>query len=151
VSPIGFVAFNGLLLAAAASDLRTMRIPNLLPMMLAIGALLLDPPGAWSEALSRLTVAALIGVIGLVLWMRHVLGGGDLKLLAAAGLWIPLDGAATFATYLGLAGGIQSLAFLAWVKLQPTVQPHAAPGWRYMPYAVAIAGAGLAWSCTRLG
>ena len=150
MTAIAFLAFNAVLMAAAASDVRSMRIPNVLPTLLAAGAVVFAFPASWGEAASRLAVAALIALIGGVLWSRRILGGGDLKLLAAAGLWIPLHSAMAFATFLGLAGGAQSLVTLAWVGLQPSLQPRLAPGWRYMPYGVSIAMAGLAWSAAQL-
>ena len=108
MSLAAFVFFNGLLLVAAVYDLRSFRIPNQLSLVLAAAAVPLSPPASAEEAIGRLATVTIIGLVALGLYLKNALGGGDVKLLAACGLWIPLSGLPTFATALGLAGGLQA-------------------------------------------
>lgn len=149
MSPVAFLAFNAVLLLAAASDVRHYRIPNLLPLLLAAGALLLDFPASLGDALSRAASVAIVAPIGGGLWRGGLLGGGDLKLLAACALWTPLGGLAGFAMALGLASGLQGASALAIARLRTGGSLASAAAGR-LPYALSIAAAGLAWSWTRL-
>ncbi|RAK60800.1 hypothetical protein DJ021_13775 [Phenylobacterium hankyongense] len=150
MSVAAFVWFNAVLLIAAACDLRTFRIPNILPILLAAGALVLALPATPAEALSRLACVGVVAVLGLALYLRGLMGGGDLKLLAGAAFWIPFPELANFAILLGLAGGLQGVGTLVWVRVAPSSEGTLARGdWRKMPYAVSIAVAGLVWSGVR--
>jgi prepilin peptidase CpaA len=100
---------------AAATDLRTRRIPNwLVAPFLAAGLLVQfayqGVEGLWQSA-GGLSVAVL--ATGLL----HYLGGlgmGDCKLLAAVGVWIGPE--QTLFALLGtaLAGGVLALGYVAW-------------------------------------
>lgn len=142
---VSAIYFNGLLLAAAIEDMRHLRIPNRLCLLLGIGGLLLDLPASWGEAAARLAALGVIGAGGLLLYLLRVLGGGDYKLLVACAVWIPLGQAPVFGVLLAAIGGLQALATLAYARVGP------AAGWppvniRHMPYAVSIAASGLAWT-----
>ena len=139
------VAFNGLLLCAAVSDVTRYRIPNLLPALLALSGLVLAMPFSLDAALSRAASLGLVAVIATPLWLRGLLGGGDLKLLIGSALWIPLGGLATFAMALGLASGLQGVAVLACSHFAGRT-PLATAARARVPYAVSIAAAGLVWS-----
>lgn len=139
--------FVVVLLAAAISDLRSFRIPNLLPALLAAGAIALATPETGGEWASRFTSALVVGSVALGLYMANGLGGGDVKLLAAAALWAPLSTLPAFVLSLGVAGGLQALAVLAWTRWRPTPvgAPVDAVAPARLPYAVSIAAAGLFW------
>ena len=144
MSLAAFVFFNGLLLVAAVYDLRSFRIPNQLSLVMAAAAVPLSPPASAEEAIGRLATVAIIGLVALGLYLKNALGGGDVKLLAACGLWIPLSGLPTFATALGLAGGLQAIGTLVLIRLSPDVKPYLArDDYHRMPYAVSIVAAGL--------
>lgn len=149
MTSIALVYFSLILLAAAATDLAAWRIPNALPALLALGAVTLGFPHGVDEALSRGAAFAVVTAVGLALWLRRGLGGGDVKLLSAAALWTPLSTLPVFVLVLALAGGIQAAAVLAQARLAPA--GASAPGRRRMPYAVSIAAAGLAWAAVRAG
>lgn len=149
LSPLGFIGFNAILIAAAIGDVRSMRIPNLVPAALAVAAFLLAWPAGLGEFGSRLVSAALIGSVGLGLYVFGLLGGGDLKLLAAAGLWMPFSSLGAFVVLLGLAGGLQGVMTLASIRLAQMGSAGAPERAREMPYGVAIALAGALWSVSR--
>ena len=83
----GFVA---LMIAAAVGDFRRLVIPNRLVLALCV---LWPPYIAATGAVSLATIpasifaAAAVLAIGAVLFARGLLGGSDVKLLAAASLW----------------------------------------------------------------
>ncbi|HEY0598954.1 A24 family peptidase [Brevundimonas sp.] len=149
-----------LAIIAGLKDLTTMKIPNWISALLILGffptALLLGlGPMAFA---THLGVAAAALLIGAGLFALHVLGGGDVKLMAAACLWLGLSGAGAFVLWTAVIGGLFSLILLfarAWL------QPYAAngPPWLtrlmepkgHIPYGVAIAaGVLVAWPASPL-
>ncbi|HSA79194.1 MAG TPA: prepilin peptidase [Geminicoccaceae bacterium] len=121
-----------LLVLAAVTDLRERRIPNWLTGGVAalypVYLMLSPSPVAWPSALA---LALLVGLLGLFLFARELIGGGDVKLIAAVTLWAGLDHVAAFALVTTLTGGILGLASLAFQRWSGLVLAH-------------LAGAGLA-------
>ena len=84
------------LLIAAASDLRHLRIPNNLSLVaLALFAccIFFLP---YQEVLLRLLFASLVFVIGFLLFAFRIVGGGDVKLFSALILFIPTQSLSQF-------------------------------------------------------
>ena len=138
--------FCAVLGAAAAVDVARDRIPNLLPPLLALGAVLVLPRTE-AEWLSRGASFAIVSVTVLVLYLARGLGGGDVKLLAAASLWMPLATLPVFALALAMAGGLQGAATLAARRVRR--QAVGARRGRSMPYGLSIAAAGFVWAWVR--
>lgn len=149
-----------LVIVAGLKDLTSMTIPNWISGLLILGffpaALLL---GLQPSAIGiHLAVAVAALLIGMGLFALNLLGGGDVKLMAAACLWLGLSGSGVFVLATAVTGGAFSLALLAsraW--LQPYV--GAGPAWLvqlmepkgHIPYGVAIAiGALVAWPASPL-
>jgi leader peptidase (prepilin peptidase) / N-methyltransferase len=89
----------GLLLALAASDLRTMLLPDRLNLLLAGGGLsqtfVLGLPGFREAVLGSIIGGGLLALLAAAfrrLRGRDGLGLGDVKLVAAAGLWVGWQG-----------------------------------------------------------
>jgi Flp pilus assembly protein protease CpaA len=125
-----YACFGGLLtllVLAALTDLRERRIPNWLTASTAAlypVYLVLSPvPTGWLGALG---LALLIGVIGLALFARQLIGGGDVKLIAAISLWAGLEHFAVFALVTTLTGGAMALATLWLQRWNPLIQAHLA-------------------------
>ena len=149
-----------LAIVAGLKDLTSMKIPNWISGLLILGffpaALLLGL--TVPEIGIHLAVAVAALLIGMGLFALNLLGGGDVKLMAAACLWLGLAGSGVFVLATAVVGGVFSLALLvsrAW--LQPYV--GAGPGWLvqlmepkgHIPYGVAIAiGALVAWPASPL-
>jgi prepilin peptidase CpaA len=146
MAPLATLAFCALLAAAAASDLARFRIPNLLTAALAVAALVLAFPASGGEALARAASFAVVGAAALGLYGARALGGGDVKLLAATALWIPLSGLPLFLEALAFAGGVQALFTLGARRL---AGPGLAVRRVRMPYGLSIAAAGFAWAALR--
>lgn len=163
-----FAALLALLILAALTDLRERRLPNwqtasaasLYPLYLMVAPV----PTAW---LSAVGLALVVGAVGVLLFSRELIGGGDVKLIAAMSLWAGLDHFATFALVTSLTGGIMSVAVLWFQRWSPRIQVHLAglglaaasarpdatatdgaagpaPAPVTLPYGIAIAAGGVA-------
>ncbi|TWB88450.1 prepilin peptidase CpaA [Bradyrhizobium macuxiense] len=105
-----------------------------------------------------LIVAAILFLVLFVIYQRGAIGGGDVKLLVALAIGLPLTGVIELLTATALAGGVLAALHLIMRRL-PT--PRLAPGgsslvrrvyaverWRHLrhaplPYGVAIACGGI--------
>ena len=102
-----------LLIVGAVIDLRTHRIPNALTFGGALAGLLVNLGLSRDAGLLTSTTGWLVGVLLLAIpFMMRGIGGGDVKLLAAAGAWGgPLF--ALYAVFFGaLAGSVVAVGFL---------------------------------------
>lgn len=153
---VWLTGFAGLMVAAAISDFRHLIIPNRL-----IGGLcvlwLLDletaPNASLAATLATIGCAAVVVLLGAVLFSRGWIGGGDVKLLAAAALWAGAEALPPLLLLTGLIGGLLALLFLtplgAWITATRDAEPRRVSahnprmGGTPVPYGVAIAAAGL--------
>jgi prepilin peptidase CpaA len=154
------VAFAVLLLAAGWQDLRTMRIANRLSVGVAVAFVVWSLAGLAGGTLvlgdMALAVTCAIGVffVGALAFAAGALGGGDVKLLAAASLFAGSAFLLEFLTVVALVGGAMGLALLAGAPIGPeaptadgtTVRTRLRGG---LPYGPAIAAGGL-WVAVHL-
>lgn len=154
------IAFALLLLAAGWQDLRTMRIANRLSVAIAVAFVLWSLAGLAAGTLvvgdMALAVTCAVGVffIGALAFAAGALGGGDVKLLAAASLFAGSTFLLDFLTVVALVGGAMGLALLAGAPIGPeapaddgaTVRTRLRSG---LPYGPAIAAGGL-WVAAHL-
>ena len=105
-----------LLIAAALSDVMSLRIPNWLTLLTAFlffpVAFAMHMP--WAEFQWHLLAGALLLFVGYLLFTFGVFGGGDGKLMAAAGLWFGTSNAFPFLFFTALAGGILAICVAGW-------------------------------------
>lgn len=129
------------LAAAAAEDAIRLRISNILVIAVAAGAVIAMFAVGLSFSVWQ-NIALFLGVlaIGTALFSAGILGGGDVKLLAAVALWIDLGHAPALVAAVFIAGGL-----LATVMLSSRLLPGRSHRGsfrersRQIPYAVAIA------------
>ncbi|MDE2229421.1 MAG: prepilin peptidase [Alphaproteobacteria bacterium] len=140
------------LVMAGVSDFRTLRIPNWLTGALAlafpIGALAAGQPVDW---LSHVVAGVAVFVVAAVLFALRLMGGGDVKLLAATALWIGLGQLLPFLVLVALVGGV--FAIVCVVLRHPFVQAtilatlRRLPAFAHknlpIPYGIPIAVAGV--------
>jgi prepilin peptidase CpaA len=153
---VWLTGFTGLMVAAAIVDFRRLMIPN--PLIGGLCVLwLLDLETAsdvsLTAVLSTIAGAAAVFFVGAVLFSRGLIGGGDVKLLAAATLWAGVGALPPLLLLTGLIGGLLALLFLSPLGARITAARYAglqhvagrAPRLRGtpVPYGVAIAIAGL--------
>ena len=145
------VGYIGLFIASAVTDVLWLRIPNVLVLVLvALFALacVLNPPQAlvWNHIAPAVVVFALMTV----LFVLGQMGGGDVKLLAAAVLWAGFSALGPFLIALAVYGlgailiftvfRAQVAATLAWAGVPVPVSLETG---KSIPYGVVIAAAAL--------
>jgi prepilin peptidase CpaA len=136
---------------AAGSDIRERRIPNTLPL-----ALIALYPGAFALGFGAspwwagIAIAFTVFAAGALVFAFGILGGGDVKLLAAVALWAGPAWIFEALLVTALAGGAAALlAMLRPLVLTPVFGPQPGAHETTLPYGVAIAGGGL-WVLGRL-
>jgi prepilin peptidase CpaA len=142
---IAFAAI-ALLAAAAYGDIKTFRIPNaLVGTIAALGIfrliLLADP----IVAIYAVSFGLLSFLIGLVLFSRGIVGGGDVKLLTATILLIRYRDLYEFVALMSVAGALLSVAILIHNHRPLVSEPRLPVPKTHLPvpYGVAIAAAGI--------
>lgn len=155
------IAFAALLLVAAWRDLRTMRIDNGLSLAIvavfglwALAGLL---NGSLSAPAFGWALACGLGLFGLgaAAFATGMIGGGDVKLMAAVGLFAGPSLVADLLTVTALVGGVLGVAVLAGAPIGPasarggevTLRARLRGG---LPYGPAIAAGGLWVAALRL-
>lgn len=134
------VALLGL---ATIQDAVQLKISNIIcgsVLVLAIIAMIVSGPRIelWQNAV----VFAVVLAIGVFLFARDVLGGGDVKLFAAVALWVDFESALRLVASILIAGGILAVVIILLRLVAPkpivgrvkTLQPRAG-----IPYGIAIA------------
>ena len=110
------------LLDAAIVDLKRYMISNAL--ILALVVLFLGytaVTGRWNVLALNVGIATLLFIVLLVFYSRSWMGGGDVKMLTVAFLWIGSDCALLFAVLLCVFASIHGLAAkLHWVRSKNT-------------------------------
>lgn len=147
--------FTGLMAAAAFEDFRRYMIPNRLTAALCLlwPAYFALAPSLWG-GLAALGSALAVFVVGALLFARGFVGGGDVKLLAAAALWAGPHATPSLLLVTALLGGAFGLALLSPVGAHllaaarslfgpPVPGPEIGSSATPVPYGVAIAGAAL--------
>jgi len=114
VVQIAVLSFVGLVLLAAAIDVRSLTIPNRVTLAIAgvYPAYAFAASGPVDPIMSA-GLAALILLLGFVLFSLRLCGGGDAKLIAAISLWAGPAHVLSFALLTALAGG--GMALILWV------------------------------------
>ena len=136
------LGFALLLAATVATDLISRTIPNRIPLgLLALTPLLaLGFPGY--DIAAGLMTGAAVFAFGLVVFHFGWLGGGDVKLVTAIGVWAGPTYVVPFLAEMAVAGGLVTLGLMAQRAVRPAGDDGAAIPPISVPYGVAIAVAG---------
>ena len=123
---LSITLFPLLLIIAGAGDALSLRIPNWLT---ALTALLFVPMAiATAMPLEQFGFHVLTGValfaVGFALFAAGLFGGGDAKLLAAAGLWFGWPQTVPFLVLTALAGGLLALVIGSWSAIAMSSEIH---------------------------
>jgi prepilin peptidase CpaA len=101
------------MVAAAAEDAARFRISNITSLVVLAGAVTAAAIGGPTLALwQNGAVFLAILVLGTFAFSAGLFGGGDVKLFAAAGLWLDLRSAIGFVALVFLSGGVVAIAYL---------------------------------------
>ena len=123
------------LLAAAIEDAARLRISNLTCLVVLVAAI--AAAVALGPSLSiwqNVAVLAIVLALGTGAFAAGLLGGGDVKLLAAVGLWADLRTAVWLIALVFISGGVVALAYL---MSRPFRRSRSKD--RRVPYGIAIA------------
>jgi prepilin peptidase CpaA len=151
-------ALLGFSAVAAAIDVRTRRIPNVLTGAAALAALALHlPAGPLAVALALGAMLAAFA-IGSLAFTAGWFGGGDVKLLAACCGLASFPGSVSLVLYVLVAGMLLALItaamsgrLVALVRSTAAVAMHGAPVEKNtLPYGVAIAAGSFAYAVSTL-
>ena len=137
---------------AAAMDLLTMTIPNRVSLALVAGFFCTAILGgmAWLDIARHVGIGVALLALSILMFSQGWVGGGDAKLLAAAGLWFGFSQVLDYIMTVAIFGGLLSLFILSYRNLIPSVLV-VGHGWAErlhdkksgIPYGIALAGAGL--------
>jgi Flp pilus assembly protein protease CpaA len=146
-----------LLLYVAIIDIATRSIRNEICLILALLGIATQFASPMQVAES-VVAATILFLLLLVIYRRGGIGGGDVKLMAALAVGLPLMGVVQFLTITTLAGGVLALAHLTMRLMPYPKRPPAGSSlirrvyvverWRNLrhaplPYGVAIACGGI--------
>lgn len=152
---LGF--FPGLLLAAAVYDLGTYTIPNLIPITLSAAFVVYvaavvatGAPLPWQSIAMHAAAGFAALTLGIALFAKGWIGGGDAKLYAAICLWLGFGAMAEYTMAASLAGGVLTVMLLL-LRRVPVAAFVPAP-WLVrladpeagVPYGVALAAGAVA-------
>lgn len=96
---------------AAYTDIKTRRIPNAVSGALLAGGLVSAALNGWQHAAIAALLFVSVFFFGTLLFSLRLIGGGDVKLSAAAAAALGWPNAASFLLFTILAGGILGLIF----------------------------------------
>lgn len=138
-SPWWLVAFLGTaLLAAAVEDVMRLRISNLTCLAVFVAALVAMGINGFSTSLwQNWLIFIVILAIGTPAFAAGWFGGGDIKLLAAIGLWLNLASVVGFISAVFIVGGIVALLYIAARRFSRSAQGTKSRD-RRVPYGLAI-------------
>ena len=125
----------GLLAAGVVSDLRSRRIPNVIPLALIGlfgGYALLGAAGPAGDLWMNLAIGAVLLCVGFAFYLGGRFGAGDAKLIAVAGMWAGPGDLVLF--LFGLGACAFALSLFALLPFETTRRIRA-----NLPFAVAIA------------
>lgn len=136
-------ALVALLAAATIQDAIQLKISNIIcGSVLVLAVVAMAVSGFQASLWQNAVIFAVVLAIGMFLFERHVLGGGDVKLFAAVGLWVDFGSALRLVASILIAGGILAVIIILLRMVAPksiasrvkTLQPKAG-----IPYGIAIA------------
>jgi prepilin peptidase CpaA len=137
---IPIVILAVMLVIAATGDIRSRRIPNKLNLAIALLAVpfwVLSGYALWPDVAMQVGLGLGAFLLFALLFQLGMMGGGDVKLLAALALWLPLASLVKLVVIMSLAGGVLTLLMLVRHKAAKS------EGKLEVPYGVAIAFAGM--------
>lgn len=152
MSYIALASFSALMVYAAYSDLKSYTLPNFISLILVAGfaviMMILQPP--LSAIGWHVGISAILFVVGFILFATGLFGGGDVKVIAALGLWLGPLNVLPFLTLMAIFGGGLAVVLLVFRKIeipQNWLKNSAIAGLHSkeegIPYGVAIAIAAL--------
>jgi prepilin peptidase CpaA len=146
------VFFPALMAMSASLDLLTMKIPNRIPVALALGYFMLAAMTGVPPQLIVFDLSCGLSVLLITFLMFSLrwIGGGDAKLAAATAVWMGWSSIFSYGVSAAICGGVITLGILA-ARTRPLPAILARQDWvarlhdskTGVPYGVALAAAGM--------
>jgi len=144
---IPLAVLAALLAIAAIGDVRTYLIPNWISIAVValypLYVILHPQPVDWGASI---VVALGLFGLGFLLHSSGIMGGGDVKLLAAAGLWAGTQYLIPLLLIMALTGGVLAVVVMIVRRFRVHARRFRARprrGTGHLPYGVAIAAGGM--------
>ncbi|MBL6946978.1 MAG: prepilin peptidase [Rhodospirillales bacterium] len=147
------IGFFGLLAGAVVCDLATLRIPNCIPLSICglypIFVAFAPTPVNW---IGGLIAGGCVLLAGTVLFIFRVMGGGDVKLMAAVAIWAGPMLVPGFLVITAISGGVMALIACTPLRfalgyaihfMGPRISSALPVPAGVLPYGLAIAGGGV--------
>ena len=141
LSPLAIPVLTGTGLCAAWLDAKFRRLPNALVAAVAgLGLAATAGYSGWANAGSGALHATIALVIGLALYSRGIIGGGDVKYYAGVAAWFPLASGFRLLSFVSLAGlGLVASWYLWKRAVGPSASLASAADQNKLPFGIAIA------------
>jgi prepilin peptidase CpaA len=157
IDTLSVFALTAALVAAALSDGATYLIPNRYPLAVLVAFIAYASSQPASFAICGALAAAGIFAVGVLLFERGILGGGDVKLLTASAAWAGFDQLLVLLFVTAICGGLLALLRLSPLQLVSVAHSDGAALTgdlrgklrQRIPYGVAIAIGGIAVALAR--
>ncbi len=147
ILPILILLWVSPILAAAISDFRFLRIPNVYPALIILLFIVSRLVGGFGdEHWSHLYHFLITLGIGMLLFRFGWFGGGDAKLYAAIALWFSLNSSVMFIFATGMSGLVLAITYVAVRQMRKRSKrpaPEKKRNERRIPYGIAIAMGGI--------
>ncbi len=112
--PFDVAALAALLVAAALTDVAWRRISNWNTVAIAVAGVIAQwAAGGIGAAAGGMLAGIVIGALLAPFWIKRIIGGGDLKLAVAAGVWVGLARSPRYLLASALAGGLIAIVCYA--------------------------------------
>jgi len=137
-------ALAGVLVLAAIEDARVREIANWKTGAIALLAPLwwfASGMAPWPDMAIQLGIAVAVFAIFCVVFHFGMMGGGDVKLIVALSLWLPIGAFLAMLVVMSVAGGVLTAGMLIDRRIRRKPGPQSPP--IEVPYGIAIAFAGL--------
>lgn len=138
--PILIFVLGGLLVSAGIEDARTREIANWKTAAVALLApawWLANGLQVWPDMAIQVGVALAVFAVFLAVFHFGLMGGGDVKLIVALSLWLPLGAFVMMLMVMSIAGGIVTIVMMIERRIARNSKEIE------IPYGVAIAFAGI--------
>jgi prepilin peptidase CpaA len=133
------IAAVAVLLYVGFTDFRTFKIRNdvlMLLVVLYVPLAIVSPSCSWGEVVRSIALAVLVFAVLLWFFAQKLIGGGDVKLLSVACLWVGAQNALLFSALLLIFLVLHvGAARMGWANTKPMGGRNA------IPYAPSVAGA----------
>lgn len=100
--------------SAAIVDLYTRKIPNIFVLIMLVCSAV-HAAMAPSHLLDHFLCGLYVSIIGVILYQRKVLGGGDVKMIAVLATWFLPQQLMMFILWVLISGGVLSVVYLAMI------------------------------------